>query len=302
MPAATIGADYYRFDESTHAMRGERTGETYRLGDQVEVKLVEAAPVAGALRFELLSEGRYSGKGGVGRRRARPGEAAQRRRTSPTQGEGRTTPRVKDERANAAPGEAPWTTRRGCPRPAPPTAAPSRARCHGAWARLPGPLPGLRRKAGCSAASSRSPTPARPAATEFHHHRADDLPPYLVIFIVGHLVGYGILTAETRFEVPLWLHLAVWPALTLVLCLALLQPVKGAVVGLQYALGMHGFGGRRAARAADGRRRVTDTRAQEHARIASPRRSATARFAERPPEGRRDPDHHRPDRPRPRRC
>ena len=38
-------------------MRGEDTGETYRLGDKVEVKLVEAAPVAGALRFELLSEG-----------------------------------------------------------------------------------------------------------------------------------------------------------------------------------------------------------------------------------------------------
>ena len=38
------------------------------------------------------------------------------------------------------------------------------------------------------------------------------------------------------------MHLAIWPALTLILCLALLQPVKGAVVGLQYALGMHGFG------------------------------------------------------------
>lgn len=78
--------------------------------------------------------------------------------------------------------------------------------------------------------------------TEFHHHRADDLPPYLVIFIVGHLIGYGILMAETKLELPLWVHLALWPAATLVLCLALLQPVKGAVVGLQYALGMHGFG------------------------------------------------------------
>lgn len=85
---------------------------------------------------------------------------------------------------------------------------------------------------------------------EFHHHRADDLPPYLVIFLVGHLVGYGILTAETRFEAPLWLHLALWPALTVGLALVLLQPVKGAVVGLQYALGMHGFGAARGARAA----------------------------------------------------
>jgi uncharacterized protein (DUF983 family) len=82
--------------------------------------------------------------------------------------------------------------------------------------------------------------------TEFHHHRADDLPPYLVIFLVGHVIGYGILTAETRFETPIWVHLAIWPALTVVLAVALLQPVKGAVVGLQYALGMHGFGASRA--------------------------------------------------------
>jgi uncharacterized protein (DUF983 family) len=87
--------------------------------------------------------------------------------------------------------------------------------------------------------------------TEFHHHRADDLPPYLVIFIVGHLIGYGILMAETRFETPMWVHLALWPTLTLILCLALLQPVKGAVVGLQYALGMHGFGAARAKKIAD---------------------------------------------------
>ncbi len=77
---------------------------------------------------------------------------------------------------------------------------------------------------------------------EFHHHRADDFPPYIVMFLVGHVVVYGILQTETRLEVPLWVHLAVWPALTLVLALGLLQPVKGAVVGLQYALGMHGFG------------------------------------------------------------
>ncbi|MDB5512181.1 MAG: hypothetical protein JWR08_1664 [Enterovirga sp.] len=78
---------------------------------------------------------------------------------------------------------------------------------------------------------------------EFHHHRADDFPPYVVMFIVGHLIGYGIYTAETRFvDVPVWLHAALWPTLAIGLSLALLQPIKGAVVGLQYALGMHGFG------------------------------------------------------------
>jgi len=84
--------------------------------------------------------------------------------------------------------------------------------------------------------------------TEFHHHRADDLPPYVVITIVGHVIGYGIFMTETRMEMPLWAHLAIWPLLTLVLALGLLQPVKGAVVGLQYALGMHGFGQARAKR------------------------------------------------------
>ncbi|MGO4571060.1 DUF983 domain-containing protein [Microvirga sp. 2TAF3] len=88
--------------------------------------------------------------------------------------------------------------------------------------------------------------------TELHHHRADDLPPYIVIFIVGHLIGYGILMTETKLEMPIWIHLAIWPALTLVLCLILMQPVKGAVVGLQYALGMHGFGAARARKAMEG--------------------------------------------------
>ena len=58
MPARTIGDEYFRYDEKGHAMVGSRTGESYRLGDSVTVKLVEAAPVAGALRFEILSEGR----------------------------------------------------------------------------------------------------------------------------------------------------------------------------------------------------------------------------------------------------
>jgi ribonuclease R len=57
IPAATLGADYYRFEESARALVGTRTGETFRLGDSVEVKLLEAAPFAGALRFEMLSHG-----------------------------------------------------------------------------------------------------------------------------------------------------------------------------------------------------------------------------------------------------
>lgn len=61
IPARTIGDDYFQYHEDRHAMIGRSSGETYRLGDTVTVRLVEAIPVAGALRFELLSEGR-SGK------------------------------------------------------------------------------------------------------------------------------------------------------------------------------------------------------------------------------------------------
>jgi ribonuclease R len=63
IPARTIGADYFRYHEDRHALIGDRSGETHRLGDRVTVRLVEAAPVAGALRFELLSEGRYNSAG-----------------------------------------------------------------------------------------------------------------------------------------------------------------------------------------------------------------------------------------------
>ncbi len=67
IPARTIGgSEYFRYHEDRHALIGDRSGETHRLGDRVTVRLVEAAPVAGALRFELLSEGRYNG-GGRGR-------------------------------------------------------------------------------------------------------------------------------------------------------------------------------------------------------------------------------------------
>ena len=66
VPAATIGNDYYRHHEDAHALIGDRTGEGYRLGDDVTVRLVEAIPSAGALRFEVLSPGKrqagHSGK------------------------------------------------------------------------------------------------------------------------------------------------------------------------------------------------------------------------------------------------
>ena len=57
VPASTLGADFYRFEQEQQAMIGDRTGEKFALGDRVTVRLLEVAPVAGAMRFELLSEG-----------------------------------------------------------------------------------------------------------------------------------------------------------------------------------------------------------------------------------------------------
>jgi ribonuclease R len=81
IPASTIGSDYYRYEESLHALVGNRTGETYRLGDPVSVRLVEAAPVAGALRFELLSDGKQSKNSSVSRKK-KQGPAPQNRPSS----------------------------------------------------------------------------------------------------------------------------------------------------------------------------------------------------------------------------
>jgi len=57
IPVRSLGDEYFNHDETRHALIGSRSGVMHRLGDVVEVRLVEAAPVAGALRFELISEG-----------------------------------------------------------------------------------------------------------------------------------------------------------------------------------------------------------------------------------------------------
>lgn len=76
---------------------------------------------------------------------------------------------------------------------------------------------------------------------ELFHHRADDFPAYLVIVIVGHLIVPAILAVEIAYRPAYWVHFSIWVPLTIVSALGLLQPVKGAIVGLQWQLGMHGF-------------------------------------------------------------
>jgi uncharacterized protein (DUF983 family) len=76
---------------------------------------------------------------------------------------------------------------------------------------------------------------------ELHHHRADDFPAYVVIFIVGHLLVPAVLYVETHFAPSYWTHLMLWLPAILILSIGLLQPTKGAIIALQWHMGMHGF-------------------------------------------------------------
>jgi uncharacterized protein (DUF983 family) len=79
---------------------------------------------------------------------------------------------------------------------------------------------------------------------ELHHHLAQDAPPYIVILIVGHVVVGLVMSLEVLTQgVPMWADMIAWPLVALALALALLRPVKGALVAYQWALRMHGFEG-----------------------------------------------------------
>ncbi|WP_370649272.1 ribonuclease R [Neorhizobium galegae] len=58
IPISTLGNDYFIYDEAHQALSGEKTGLGYQIGDTVDVRLKQAIPLAGALQFEMLSEGK----------------------------------------------------------------------------------------------------------------------------------------------------------------------------------------------------------------------------------------------------
>lgn len=76
---------------------------------------------------------------------------------------------------------------------------------------------------------------------EFSHHRADDFPAYVVILIVGRAIIPAVLAVDIDYAPPIWLEFLIWLRLIVTSALALLQPTKGAIVGLQWQVGMHGF-------------------------------------------------------------
>jgi ribonuclease R len=82
VPISTIGEDFYEYQETHHRLVGRTTGETFRLGDAVEVRLVEALPYAGSLRLELLREAPPPGQSRKeGRKKAREGRSRPPRRS-----------------------------------------------------------------------------------------------------------------------------------------------------------------------------------------------------------------------------
>ncbi len=82
----------------------------------------------------------------------------------------------------------------------------------------------------------------RSCGEDFTPQRADDAPPYFTILIVAHLVVPPMVIVEKLWSPPIGLQLLFWLPLILGLTLWLLPKVKGAIVGLQWAVRMHGFG------------------------------------------------------------
>ncbi|RIA37567.1 RNAse R [Hephaestia caeni] len=77
VPARDLGREYFRYDEAAQQLVGEETGETYAAGQRLKLRLAEANPVSGALRFELVDGGSGGPRGGNGK--PRPGRGIKRR-------------------------------------------------------------------------------------------------------------------------------------------------------------------------------------------------------------------------------
>lgn len=89
------------------------------------------------------------------------------------------------------------------------------------------------------------PVPHCPACgQDWTVQTADDLPAYLVILILGHLLVPIIVSVNLRYDVSTTIQMLIWPSIALVLAMLMIQPVKGAVIGYQWARRMQGFGRR----------------------------------------------------------
>ena len=95
-------------------------------------------------------------------------------------------------------------------------------------------------RGGCSPILLSAPPPGlerrrrhRTHADNFHNH----------LLVLGHVVVGGFMMTDMVYHLSIWVHLAIWAPITVITALAVIQPIKGGVIGLQWALKMHGFGG-----------------------------------------------------------
>jgi uncharacterized protein (DUF983 family) len=88
-------------------------------------------------------------------------------------------------------------------------------------------------------------TPRCPVCHEdLSPQRADDAPAYLTLLIVCHVVGVGVLLSDNILpQAPVIVAVSFWLVATALMSLLILPRMKEAVVGYQWALRMHGFGG-----------------------------------------------------------
>ena len=84
-----------------------------------------------------------------------------------------------------------------------------------------------------------------PACDEaLYHQRADDAPPYVTMLLVGHvLMALYVATEDYGPALPAWTEVLIFCVVGVAMSLLLLPRVKGALIGLQWALRMHGFHG-----------------------------------------------------------
>lgn len=116
IPISTIGGDYYIHNEEAQTLVGERTGATYHLGQRVDVRLIEIVPTAGAIRFEMLSDGVEAEEGAPlpkrnagrnsGRNGGRGGRGGASARATKPHGKSRHSFKAKSQRKSASKSEA----------------------------------------------------------------------------------------------------------------------------------------------------------------------------------------------------
>jgi len=107
VPIANLGTEFFHHDEGAHALVGERSGLTYRLGERVIVKLEEAVPVTGGLCFEMIEgghEGKPAGRHGSGRNAGGRGPL---RRTTTKAKNGPKSARKGPAKRKSKPGRSP---------------------------------------------------------------------------------------------------------------------------------------------------------------------------------------------------